>query len=58
VKNLIAWDNQKLEPILIIYNRSADLQRTLAAFLDAGLTGIKLHVLDNVSTDETASVVV
>ncbi|MBZ0094687.1 MAG: hypothetical protein K8H75_04790 [Sulfuricella sp.] len=39
-------------------NRSADLQRTLAAFLDAGFTGIRLHVLDNVSTDETASVVV
>ncbi len=57
MKDLIAWDNQKLEPVLITYNRSADLQRTLAAFLEAGLTGIKLHVLDNASTDETASVV-
>lgn len=57
MKNQIVWDNQKLEPVLITYNRSADLQRTLAAFLDAGLTGIKLHVLDNASTDETASVV-
>lgn len=57
MKDLIDWDNQKLEPVLITYNRSADLQRTLDAFLDAGLTGIKLHVLDNASTDETASVV-
>ena len=57
MKNQLVWDNQKLEPVLITYNRSADLQRTLAAFLDAGLTGIKLHVLDNASTDATASVV-
>lgn len=57
MKNQIVWDNQKLEPVLITYNRSAELQRTLAAFLDAGLTDIKLHVLDNASTDDTASVV-
>ena len=54
---LVNWDNQKLEPVLITYNRSAELQRTLAAFIDAGLTFIKLHVLDNASTDETAAVV-
>jgi glycosyltransferase involved in cell wall biosynthesis len=57
VKAPIAWDNRKLEPVLITYNRSADLQRTLTAFLEAGLTDIRLHVLDNASTDETASVV-
>lgn len=57
MKNQLVWDNQKLEPVLITYNRSADLQRTLTAFLDAELTDIKLHVLDNASTDETASVV-
>lgn len=53
----IDWDNQKLEPVIITYNRAADLQRTLAAFLNAGLTNIKLHVLDNASTDETSAVV-
>ena len=57
MKNQIVWDNQKLEPVLITYNRSTDLQRTLTAFLDAGLTDINLHVLDNASTDETASIV-
>ena len=57
MKGPILWDNQKLEPVLITYNRSADLQRTLDAFLDAGLIDIKLHVLDNASTDETSSIV-
>jgi glycosyltransferase involved in cell wall biosynthesis len=56
-KDVIIWDNQRLEPVLITYNRSADLQRTLAAFVDAGLTFIKMHILDNASTDETAAVV-
>lgn len=51
------WDNQMLEPVLITYNRSEDLQRTLDAFIKAGLTGIKLHILDNASTDNTASIV-
>ena len=54
----ISWDNQQLEPVLITYNRSADLQRTLDAFIKAGLTDIKLHVLDNASTDDTKPVVV
>jgi len=57
VNALVNWDNQKLEPVLITYNRSAELQRTLTAFIDSGLTFIKLHVLDNASTDETAAVV-
>jgi glycosyltransferase involved in cell wall biosynthesis len=57
MNTLVKWDNQKLEPVLITYNRSADLQRTLAAFLSVGLTSIRLHVLDNASTDDTATVV-
>lgn len=57
MKEPILWNNQKLEPVLITYNRSAELRRTLNAFLDAGLTGIKLHILDNASTDETPEVV-
>lgn len=54
----ISWDNQKLEPVLITYNRSADLKRTLNTFIEAKLSNIKLHVLDNASTDDTKSVVV
>lgn len=53
----INWDNQQLEPVLITYNRSAQLQATLNAFIEAGLTNIKLHILDNASTDDTKSVV-
>jgi len=51
------WDNQKLEPVLITYNRSENLQDTLQAFIKAGLTDIKLHILDNASTDNTEEVV-
>ena len=51
------WDNRKLEPVLITFNRSAELQRTLTAFIDAGLTNIRMHILDNASTDDTAAVV-
>ena len=51
------WDNTKLEPVLITYNRCADLKRTLDAFIKANLTNIKLHVLDNASTDQTMSTV-
>lgn len=54
----ISWNNQQLEPVLITYNRSADLQRTLNAFIEARLTDIKLHILDNASTDDTKSIVV
>ena len=57
-KNRINWDNKKLEPVLITYNRCGDLQRTLDAFIDADLTDIRLHVLDNASTDNTRLVVI
>lgn len=57
MKEPILWNNQKLEPVLITYNRSAELKRTLCAFLDAGLTDINLHILDNASTDNTPSIV-
>lgn len=50
------WDNTRLEPVLITYNRAKFLERTLQAFLDAGLSGMKLHVLDNASPDETKGV--
>jgi glycosyltransferase involved in cell wall biosynthesis len=55
--NTTSWNNQKLEPVLITYNRSEELQRTLEAFIKAGLTGIKLHILDNASTDNTKAIV-
>lgn len=53
----VNWSNHILEPVLITYNRSKDLQETLNRFIEAGLTNIKLHVLDNSSTDDTKSVV-
>ncbi|WP_232415327.1 MULTISPECIES: glycosyltransferase family 2 protein [Methylotenera] len=53
----IFWDNKKLEPVLVTYNRSENLEDTLNAFIKAGLTDIKLHILDNASTDNTREVV-
>ena len=47
------WNNNKLEPVLITYNRAEDLMRTLDAFIAADLTWMILHVLDNASTDNT-----
>ena len=51
------WNNNKLEPVLITYNRAEDLMRTLDAFIAADLTWMTLHVLDNASTDNTKLVV-
>ncbi|MDD2898844.1 MAG: glycosyltransferase family 2 protein [Desulfuromonadaceae bacterium] len=53
----ILWNNELLEPVIITYNRSQCLERTIQAFQDAGLGSMKLHVLDNASTDSTRSVV-
>nr|WP_269454845.1 glycosyltransferase [Methylomonas methanica] len=39
------------------YNRAVCLKVTLQTFLNAGLTEMCFHVLDNASTDETAGVV-
>ncbi|NOV30118.1 glycosyltransferase [Methylomonas sp. ZR1] len=55
--NFGQWNNQLLEPVLITYNRASCLKETLQTFLDAGLTEMRLHVLDNASTDETGDVV-
>lgn len=55
--NEIRWPNDLLEPVLITYNRSACLKRTLDSFLQAGCASMRLHVLDNASTDETPRVV-
>lgn len=51
------WAEDVLAPVLITFNRSAALARTLEAFIAARLTSMKLHVLDNASTDETPQVV-
>lgn len=53
----IVWDNDKLEPVIITYNRAHHLKNTLLAFYEAGLTSMRLHVLDNASTDGTEEVV-
>lgn len=53
----IRWDNKKLEPVIITYNRAEHLKNTLAAFYDAGFAEVRVHVLDNASTDATSEVV-
>lgn len=55
--NTVVWNNQSLEPILITFNRAKQLEATLSAFFDAGLTTMRLHVLDNASTDHTRDIV-
>tara|TARA_R110000868_G_scaffold69306_2_gene204251 strand:- start:2479 stop:3504 length:1026 start_codon:yes stop_codon:yes gene_type:complete len=47
-----------LEPVIITYNRSAQLSRTLKAFAESALKNVTFHVLDNASTDDTHQVVV
>lgn len=51
------WDNALCEPVLITYNRAQHLDKTLAAFFALKDTGMRFHVLDNNSTDETAAIV-
>lgn len=53
----IQWPNSKLEPVLITYNRAKYVERTLRTFVGAGLGTMRLHVLDNASTDRTPEVV-
>jgi len=54
---ILNWDNKKLEPVIITYNRAESLAATLAAFYNAGLSSMRLHVLDNASTDNTKQIV-
>jgi len=51
------WPNIKLEPVLITYNRAKYLERTLNYFYNAGLTSMRLHILDNASIDNTSEIV-
>lgn len=53
----VPWDNAKLEPVLITFNRARNLARTLDSFFAAGLYSMRLHVLDNASSDDTRTVV-
>lgn len=46
----------KLEILLITYNRAGDLERTLGQLLDSSFARCKMTVLDNASADETPSV--
>jgi hypothetical protein len=41
--------NQKLEPVIITYNRAEMLKKTLSAFMQAGFSKAKIHVLDIVA---------
>lgn len=51
------WPNNKVEPVLITYNRAEKLASTLDSFLSANPRGMRFHVLDNASTDATAETV-
>lgn len=53
----LLWPNERCEPVIITYNRAAELNKTLAAFASLKDRGLSLHVLDNCSTDQTADVV-
>ncbi|MBD9356713.1 glycosyltransferase family 2 protein [Methylomonas albis] len=55
--NISNWDNSILAPVIITYNRENCLKVTLQKFVEAGLTGIELVVLDNASNDNTIDVV-
>ncbi len=57
LSNNCEWPNDLLEPVLITYNRASQLHETLTAFSKAGLGSMRLHVLDNASTDNTEAVV-
>lgn len=53
----VLWPNDKVQPVLITYNRASCLENTLTAFLEAGLATMELVVLDNASDDSTPEVV-
>lgn len=53
----LSWPNNRLQPVIITYNRAEQLERTLGAFLNAGLDSMQLTVLDNASPDNTSEVV-
>lgn len=57
MSDLFNWDNQLLEPVIITYNRAALLEKTLQVFYDNSLKNMRLHVLNNASTDNTAEIV-
>lgn len=46
----------RLELVLITFNRSAELRRTLSQLAESPFAGCRLTVLDNCSTDETPEV--
>lgn len=47
---------EKLEIVLITYNRYRDLDKTLKQFLDGPFSECKITILDNCSTDKTPNV--
>ncbi len=51
------WNNELCEPVIISYNRSAQLDKTLSAFYQIAHSGMRMHVLDNASTDNTEALV-
>jgi glycosyltransferase involved in cell wall biosynthesis len=51
------WPNDKCEPVIISYNRVHHLVKTLDAFASLKSTSMRMHVLDNASTDTTRQTV-
>ena len=51
------WNNILCEPVLITFNRSNCVDNTLEKFYQISNIGMKFHVLDNCSTDNTAEIV-
>lgn len=56
-EKMISELNKKVEPVLITYNRAHRLKETLNAFAQSPFREVRLHVLDNASTDNTELVV-
>lgn len=57
INNLPPCISDVLQPVIITYNRAAQLKLALDAFYESNLKDITVHVLDNASTDETPLIV-
>lgn len=51
------WNNNLCEPVLITFNRGNCVDKTLEKFYQIRNTGMKFHVLDNCSTDNTEEII-
>jgi glycosyltransferase involved in cell wall biosynthesis len=54
---MLKWNNNLCEPVLITFNRADCVDKTLEKFYKIRNTGMKFHVLDNCSTDNTEEII-